>query len=470
MFAVTCSIALWGVLRYLTPPMSRQNIIDKSVPIDDGNENGTLEADLLKVGKALQLLRDMTLGYAIHILASADENSANAENVHTKRVLGVIEQFRQRIYLVSKGRVQPPPKAKVARDPTPQTAHSNGAVRSGKTADIPASDAIVPSPVISAVSEPLSAAPLQLPENCKEWTPVQILQFLDVVENRTDKAHGSLAKIFCMYEVSRSKYRYWVKTRVTLELKAGRVTAVMFSVAERSLPDIAEVQSATVSVSTHPELVERTEDERKKYFIIAVSLQIAGSVKTWTYEEALDKICDHYIGIFSKILEYDPEFAESRDLLFQERRELGSRALRTLADRYDPLKDGDLTSFLQQGVRAEFRKNPLLCTPKDPQSRDAMALLWASKHLREEAYDFHEFVGVMIHQHLAWVSSLVMSLHDPKGAVPLKALRNAGYQELQRGIKGFDFTDDVTYDSFKGAMKERVRAAIVDCANGAPQL
>lgn len=748
-----------------------RKVLDKSVSIDDGSGKGTLEADLLKAGRALQLPKDITLGYAIQILASADEDREHAESVHTSRVLGMVEQHRHRIFLVANGKVLPPPKVKVERETIPRPVPLNGAVHADDAASVLASassaispsDARISSPA-SAAPEPLTATHEPLPENFGEWTPAQILQFLDAVENRTDKAHGSLrkmletfkvseakyfywkkqrekivakaaqsaplaldpasvssdgatspasvpapelpadyktwqpaqiialldhcqnrsgehgslAKILRHYGVSPNKYHYWVKTRATLEMKAKSLAPAPPSVesglpaasepvenrisdianpapaasetapivkrqltaaeqyendlgelgyfpdvldqlaeslddpfvtkladlirfrhaeltarfqstsAEGNVPDAAElievvslgeqaeaiaeivektlpvektadefsheleeldpaspvavsentpaqilwghavsdavidessapspvaaseVQSATVSVPIHPlpksvpqvlddtrpklfalvsaapKPVERTEDDRREVYIKAASLRINGSVKAWTYAEALENVCDHYAGILTKIFEYDPEFAKSRDVPFPERKKLGSGALRTVADQYDPMRDGDLIQFLEKGVRAELRKNPRLCTQKDPQAagsaaapaptadgvaraREGMALLWASSHLREDVLEYRDLVGVLIKKHMAWVFPLAESLHDPDGEVPVKTLQNAGYQELKRAILEFDFTDDITYDSFKDAVEGRVQTAIVDCANGAPE-
>ncbi len=229
-------------------------------------------------------------------------------------------------------------------------------------------------------------------------------------------------------------------------------------------------------VQNAPAVNTRTEDKRQKDYIISVTLRLIGSVKAdWTFRQAVDFVCDRYRMLPGKLLEQDREFERQSEIPTDECHRLADAALRASADRYDPMVHGDLVQFLEQGIRDEFRKHPLF-TPspkrekvhsevdteaeKQAQQREALAMLWAATNVREEVYDYREFIGVIMRRHMAWVYPLAESLHDPDSRFPVRSLQNAGYQALKQAAKNFEFTDDVTYESFKEAVQGAVEDAI----------
>ena len=83
-----------------------QRTVDMSaVPLEKIKAN--LESDLQRAVSHL-IDKEMTIGFAIHILETVDANPRDAEQKFDSSLINVIEQFRGRIAELSNGRVKSP--------------------------------------------------------------------------------------------------------------------------------------------------------------------------------------------------------------------------------------------------------------------------------------------------------------------------------------------------------------------------
>ncbi len=112
----------------------------------------------------------------------------------------------------------------------------------------------------------------------------------------------------------------------------------------------------------------RSDEDRRRDFTTSAALRFTGAVKEdWTFEHALDIVCDHFAQMPKRMLFRvfgGERFPQDQ---YYELLRIGTVALRSAATRFDPMRDGEITQFLEAAVRGAYKSLP----PPQRESADA---------------------------------------------------------------------------------------------------